>query len=111
MRGARRVRGAQRPPLQSRLGPGPALLVGASDVGGCWALGRETHTCYAPASAWGPGLFHLGPSVQVVALGPSPESSAEVRDWAGMPLAQGFLQAVSPPELRALLGPPPPHTL
>lgn len=58
-------------------------------------LGPGQRDPYLPRSCLGPGVldFFTWAQVQVVALGPSPESSAEVRDWLNA--AQGFLQAVS----------------
>lgn len=81
------------PTLQSRLGPGPALLVGESEVGR--VLGPGQRDPYPPRSCPRPRVldFFAWAQVQVGALGPSPESSAEAEDWLNA--AQGFLRAVS----------------
>lgn len=82
-----------RPTFQSRLGPGPALLVGESEVGR--VLGPGQRDPHLPRSCPRPRVLDLfaWAQVQVGALGPSPESSAEAGDWLNA--AQGFLQAVS----------------
>ena len=49
------------PTLQSRLGPGPALLAGESEVGGFPVLGRRTPTHHAPAPGLGSWTFLSGP--------------------------------------------------